>query len=756
MAVTFVFVSVFSLFPQSVNAQVAGGVGASGQAGGGFSLEGVAGLALQCAGGVGAISNAVGKLRNLLGNRIISTATNVGQVPVTDATAQTKIDNATTEVQTNNVKEQCLDAIARYAVLKVIDKITLMTVEWINSGFDGNPFYPEDRPNFFEQIAQDEVINFTGWFSANPEDFPFGAVISEAILMSVQGRLDQNLRYSLNQVLQHQNQYATAVSFNANFSVGGWAGYAALIQPNNNIFGNYLVANQYLARRTAGTNITVAGNFQRQLDEASGLLNQRECARTAFSDSYYVTGDEYIDPTHPLHLGNYPLIPEGQTMPQGVYESLPLSVREYLDAESGTDDMAVVYNVIVKRSTCLQWRTVTPGRFLADQTTQILGSPLRNLELGDELNENLGLIFDALAAQLFRKVGGGIRSLYSSEGDYSSDPNASNYNAVWAQVNNSNHGQTYNQPPVAEVINGNTVDTGIIEIQQQFLIEALSTRVAIENLVRDIRTLDYCVPGPNPRWVEEAGASLQNIISGVATFSDDTNYYPSKIQELLGFSVNSIQNYSDFVGFVNYALTKYSEAMISRYSLSQGPPSIRPVATNLYLQIDNLQTQSDILQEQISGITSVMPQLQLIASQLASLTPEQQADTNSTEMQTITSLLNQISGQGVLVNQSILNQVSQNRQTYNAQIFATENYIEQCIADNTSPANARERVAYPFPSISQNPQYGNIPAPNNGFLNGVSFGGNGSAIDLSGYNNLNLNIPNTSTQTFANSLQSVF
>ncbi len=774
-----IFISLvsFSIFPQSAGAQV---VGAGGNAQGGFNIQGLGAVAASCIDLPGLISDGIGAIGNALGFGIdptdptsaVGAVNDAMSVPTKDSQTRTNTKNTEKEVNANNKKEQCLDAIARYAVLKVIDKITLMTVEWINSGFQGNPFYPEDRPNFFEQIAKDEVTSFTGWFSINPADYPFGQIISETILLTVQNRLQDNLKFSLNQVLQHNNQYASYSNFQARFSVGGWAGYTAFAQPNNNVFGNYLMANNHLARQTAGTNINITKNFQQELNEGAGFLNQRECAKTALNDSNYTAGDEYIDPTNALYLGNYPLVPAGQVMPASIYQGLPQAVIDYLVgifgpmplSQSDSIAQAGEYNFIVQRSTCVQWKTVTPGRLLAEQTTQVLGSPLRNLELGDELNENLGLIFDALAAQLFQSVAGGVRSLYRTDGVYSSNPNDPNYNAVWAQNNDSNFGSNSQQTSVITAVNGSgtATDPGIVSIQQNYMLQAGVAMQSLNTLIRDIQTLDYCVPGPNPQWYENGSINLQNSIASILP-GQTAAYYGDRVQEFTGVNVpdSAVPNYEQFVAFINFILGKYRDAVFAEYPLLGTPPAVRPAATNLYLQIEEYTNRMTNLQSQINGLTSVMPQLQLIQSQLAALTPAQQADTNSPEMQTISSLLAQVSNQGVLVNQGQYNQLQQDIINYNSQVFAVNNYINQCIQEvnNNNYPGLNERVVYPYPSISQNPSFGQIPGPGpnpNYFMNNISFGDDTGQIDLSNFNGQNLNIPTVNTQTFANRLQSLF
>jgi hypothetical protein len=683
------------------------------------------------------------------------------KVPVVDVdmalTTKIEVGKVDTEATLQSFKEECLDLIARYAVLKIMDKITLMTVEWINSGFDGNPFYPENRENFFEQIAKDEVTSFTSWFSMNPEDYPFGRIISETILLTVQNRLQDNLRFSLNQVLQHNNQYASYENFQARFSVGGWAGYTAFAQPNNNVFGNYLMAQNHLSRQVAGTNVTVAANFQKELAEAGGLLNQRVCRLTETGDP----DDEYIGQRDERYMGDYPLMSSNGTV-SDIIDLLPPAVQAEL---SGLDDFAQreMYNYFVKRSTCAKWETVTPGRFIAEQTSQaVINSPFRNLELADEFNENLGLILDALAAQLFEQ---GLRAFQRPDGQYSSNPNDPNYNAIWAQSNDSDFGSSTNQPTVGQFIQGGSgggINSSLLEVQQNYLIRANLSLQNLTTLVRDIRALDYCVPGPNPRWYDDGIVNLQNNISATISPGGDGAYYAAAVQQITGIIVpdSIVQDFGQFNSFINFVISKYRDEVFANYSPLLPPPTIRPVSTNYYSQIDGYQTQIQVLQSQINDLIPLIPQIQAIVSQYESLTPEQQQDSSSPEMQTITSLLTQITNQGGIVNQNQLDQLNQNISSQASQISAVNQYISQCISEVSSSGylGLEERVNYPFQSVFENPLVSQPAlAPNvNRYLSNINFGDSNNEINLSGFNNLGLTIPTVSTETFSNYLQTLY
>lgn len=787
LLVTVFTVSNFSLYTKKVNAQAIG-ASASGSANGGFNAQGIGAVALGC-GTAFFIQRKAAKAAATLAGRAegavvgeagsaVQSVTGINptsgvvspQVPVVDkavpVSIKAEVGKVDTETTLQSFKEECLDLIARYVVLKIMDKITFMTVEWINSGFEGNPFYPEDRANFFEQIAKDEVTSFTAWFSMNPEDYPFGRIISETILLTVRNRLQDNMRFSLNQVLQSNNQYASYENFQARFSVGGWAGYTAFAQPNNNIFGNYLMAQNHLARRTAGTNITVAANFQKELAEAGGLLNQRICRETALG-----TGEEdYIAADEPLHLANSPLIPPGLELPDAVYEGLPLAVQEHLgDYESGgiAIAMAQEYNTLVNQSKCVRWETVTPGRFIAEQTSQVLGSPFRNLELADEFNENLGLILDTLAAQLFEQ---GLRAFQRTDGDYSSDINDPNYNAIWAQSNNPDFGSSSNQSSAGEFIQGGGASGGnagdenlsLLEVQQNYVLQGSLAVQGLTTLIRDIRALDYCVPGPNPRWYEMGAINLQNTISSTVSESGDGTYYAQMVNQMTGINIpaSAVPNFTQFNAFMNFTLGLYRDEVFANYSPLAPPPAVRGTATNMFSQIEGYQTQIQIIQSRINNLIPIIPQIQAVVNQFNALTPAQQADPNSPEMQTITSLLTQLSNQGSLVTQEQLQGLNGDVNLYESQIAAVNQYISQCISEVSGNGyqGLEERVQYPFPSIFENTLI-NQPAlsPNvNRYLSNINFGDSNNEINLSGFNNLGLTIPTTSTETFSNYLQSLY
>ena len=72
----------------------------------------------------------------------------------------------------------------------LLQKLTISTVNWINSGFDGKPSFVQDSGKFFKDIAKNEILQF-GMEINNPELFPFGKIWmqNQAIIFNNKSKL---------------------------------------------------------------------------------------------------------------------------------------------------------------------------------------------------------------------------------------------------------------------------------------------------------------------------------------------------------------------------------------------------------------------------------------------------------------------------------------------------------------------------------------------------------------------------------------
>lgn len=755
------FVVIFSLAfspylrinQRTANAQLSGALSS------GFDVSGLGAVAVNCLDIAGTVTDAAQEVGAALGFGGADDATGlagaiaggaagaVSEVPVKDSQVRKEQAETTQEGKKANEKERCLDAIARYAVLKVIDRITLETVRWINSGFEGNPFYLENPEKFFGDIAKEEILKVNAWYTIDPENYPFGQIVMETILRTLQRQFSQNVRFSLNQVLAHGNYD----QFRGNFSIGGWAGYRELANPNNNPYGNYLLVNEELGRRTQGTTYNKAINFQRQLQQGAGFINQQRCVLTATGDPI----DQYHGEQHPLY------IPPGGALSQDVIDHVISELGLPQTTPYEVINNNIYTNQLRMQSICEKWETQTPGRVIAGEITRTLGSPLRQLELADELNENLGLIFDALLNQLVER---GLSSLSGTD----TDPSSPTYNVLYDQLTGGSPGTQGQGQPIGEVFtgtpggNGIPPGPGIVTIQQSYLIQAQNNIDRILNeIIMPIRLLDYCVPGPNPSWYQAAYNNLSYYLSTVQpSYDPDPNvrqiYYRDLIEDITGATISTtsdIQDHTQFLDYMGVVFNAYSDQMFSIYDPLQPPPAVRPQLVNLYAQIDNYEQEIQNYQNNMSNINILLPQLLQLEQDLLSL-PDPN-DTNDPQVQAIMSVFAQLANQG-LVSQSDLNDAENRELFYDGQIPFIESTIDTCLAqlpglvDNT-------RVAYPYDSaISNHPDYNSIPAPNNLFFN-IGFNDTQNSIDISNFGNgINITSGSGNTSAFESILQTVY
>lgn len=698
------------LMPEKAYAQSAGGQ-LNGNVHTGFGVGGIAATAVQCSGVMDKLAGALNKLLGIASQ----------EVPVGD--------------NTNNTKENCFDAIAHQIVVRIMDKITLATVDWINSGFDGSPLYLEDPEQFFTNVAAREINGFTKWFTASPEGYPFGTIVMTSILVGLQQQFQANVKFSLNQVLAH----GTYDQYKFDFNVGGWAGYTAFLEPNNNVFGNSLLVNAELGRRINGTSNNVAKNFSKQLSESGGFLNQRKCVLSGTGDS-----NDYIaaDAESGLHLdpATYQPIPTGGTMTGDIYLSLPQAVQAELDDLNSTDAQAELYNSFIQRSTCKQWKTLTPGSVVSNQLTTALNLGNNKLIQADEVSEDLGLIFDALILQL---VNTGLNSLQSSDNGGTNDSNV-----LLAQVNGLQPGQVSNgnaPPPTVDSITGTgTVDNALLDVQTQYIQQALIAVPLLDEFIKKIRALDYCVPGPNPNWITVSQVNFEQALSSVVPFAssnpspsaaenENENYYAAAISTLSGINVDhtpAIHNHNQFLAFMQNVFSKYRDRMTDTgtgYPLTAPPPATRVVLSNF---IDDLPLYTDSyadLTEYLANINSYLPTLAGINNTLTQIQQTTGSiDPNNPQVQAQVSLFNSISSH--FATESQLTLLIASISFFQAQIGTLNGHLDSCIQETVTQAypHPNNRINYPTPIFP----YPGLPSPNTEFLPGVDFGNGANDIDV--------------------------
>lgn len=375
-------------------------------------------------------------------------------------------------------KENCLDAIAYAAAKALLKKFTQATIVWINSGFKGEPLYIKNPESFFKSIANEQLGGIISTLS-NTDKVPFGKDLARSIILSTQATFAKKIEYNLNKIISPDRVYR----FQADFSAGGWDGWLGATQfPQNNTIGAHIVTADEVTYKLSGTAKAPAEYLQDELSQGMGFLGLKKCVQTS----------------------------DGKTAADYNYEESTGESIEDIDP---------------KKITCTRWETITPGTAIANQMNLTLGTSQRQLELADELNESIAGVFDALFSQLLNK---GLASLGNSSsssgynvgiyGGYGNNSNNSSLNSNGNPYGVEDPDQWYNQNPTFNI--WHDLQT-IIDVQQKVYDDLQKENSALQNLTTAIYELDFCVPGPNPLWYDNAQQTVNDFFGDIPQKADD-------------------------------------------------------------------------------------------------------------------------------------------------------------------------------------------------------------------------------------------
>ena len=386
-----------------------------------MSFKGLPSVLLNCTGA----TKAVGKALASLTGKATSVVTK--EVPVESASV--------------TAREDCSKAIGRYIGKQMMDKITQDTINWINTGFKGEPMFVKDPESMFRSLANQEVAGFAGLIAGNPLGYPFGKDAAKNLINSYRRTFEQNAQFSLNQYVTTGNYK----DFYTDFRTGGWGAWNAMVLfPQNNPVGFNLMAQDHMVAKTynpdKGNPIL---NLQKQIQASGGFIDQKKCVKSKATDNRpYVppfNGETDVD----LELAGHEADANQDGLINPHQDPAPVGNFGYtLDEE---------YSQTALSHICGKWVTITPGSAISSQLTDALGTPLKSIGLADDLNKSLAAIFDALLNQVATKGLSELTKLtnpqvvthYGGQGNQGDTSLDSLYNSL--NNNNTNTWNTFGQ-----------------------------------------------------------------------------------------------------------------------------------------------------------------------------------------------------------------------------------------------------------------------------------------------------------------------
>jgi len=395
--------------------------------------------------------------------------------------------------QSIDENSKCHQSIGRLIIKMLLQKVTVSTVNWINSGFDGKPAFIQNTGKFFGDIAKNEILQF-GLEISNPELFPFGKEWIRNTATSFNNKFIDNAQYSLDTLIKNTNPEYSAITFQQDFSMGGWGAWTAMTQSQaNNPIGFKILADNEIQKRLAGTEQSVAQSVRDALQAADGFLGDERCAD-----------------------------PKGLTR-QEDYEA---KVRGVVDADGFIE------------GACKEWQYVTPGR-LVSEAAQNAFNYQNNAYLDvEDLNDAIAAVIDALLQQFssqimekgfaeFGDIGSDGRLIYDNS--YTGGPYRSRTEQDFAPVHLSNSWLSANPDfNIRTDLSQSLIDeqrtySDKLALQNKELLSTtdgqpykIDPATGVSNaygLLPTIYQLDYCIPGPHPGFEDDSRINLAETLN---------------------------------------------------------------------------------------------------------------------------------------------------------------------------------------------------------------------------------------------------
>ena len=356
----------------------------------------------------------------------------------------------------DNIRNNCLNGLAYRIAKYALAKLTQKTVNWINSGFNGDAFFIRDQNSYMRSIQNDQINSILGPIGlySNRNNYPYGRDFARAYLQHQKNTYNM---YAQSNLSHYFNKYMTPAQYSGNFMGGGWNGWLALTQnPANNPLGFGMITSQQIADRTA----VATNEATNELNWGDGFLSQKKC----------------VDPIN------------------------------YTPKDA-------------KKNPCNKWETVTPGIAISNQLSNAMGSSYRQLEMADQINESMSVVFDALVNQAmswgvsqlstrkdpsFATFGGtGSNKVYDSSGNDITNRSSKQYDSNGIEMFTPQPGGWFDTETSFDITStqNNTNNLAIVLTTQRLYKQQLQKSIApLPQIVPKLAELDYCIPGPNPGW----------------------------------------------------------------------------------------------------------------------------------------------------------------------------------------------------------------------------------------------------------------
>lgn len=459
--------------------------------GGGVNFSGVGGAIAGCLGVGGKISTGLSALtKNLSGSGTQnSDSSGISSISGANGSVPTSDSKALEKLQAAEKKENCLDGVAYALGQKSLQQVTNKTINWVNTGFGGNPLYVRDAQSFLSSIENDQVRSF----------LQTSNILNQGSTNQLQQSVSGSILSMLTGRKLPQNTSGSTDPFISDFSQGGWTSFFKLIDPVNNPISQVLTQSQSLQNQINQNQTMV----QQELLQGKGFLSQKKCVEYASGATAGIGAS--INPDGSPVCLKYETVTPGSVIAEQLSSITNSPVRQLEQADEINEVLGAYFDQMISSLFSYGIQSLSTSRRTSGDyslsggmgSNTIIGSN------GQALSGSSGpLSFNQLQASLSTK-----------------DFNISNPRHIAA----------------------------VLKTQKDFLNQMKDSQAALQKIPLAIGKLDYCMPGPNPNWktaVEQSSPGFQGgILQG--------NPKLKGIIELAKYSLFDPvkNNYREFPGF---------------------------------------------------------------------------------------------------------------------------------------------------------------------------------------------------------------
>ncbi len=285
-------------------------------------------------------------------------------------------------------KDNVSNPLAWYAAKMMIKNITDSLVNWINSGFEGNPVFVTDSGAYFSDLANQATGIFIHKLGA--ENLLCGNFKPQILLsLSYKKPAIQKFKCTLDDAIENWD------AFSKDFKAGGWRGWIAVsTRPQNNPIGAYLMARD--EEQAAISSKVSIGN--KEAGWGQGFMSMKKCSVDV--DFASVKGGYCEDQCSDLR--------DAENNDYGDYNLCVNNCNNDLEPSDFSSDEKCQLSGGSMQNT-------TPGKIIETRLSKSLGMDLESLGVADEVGEVIVAVINQV---LFSEDGlAGVRgSTYSSVG----------------------------------------------------------------------------------------------------------------------------------------------------------------------------------------------------------------------------------------------------------------------------------------------------------------------------------------------------